>query len=88
MALEPWEIKIGNTEVTPEAMAHYEIPPTEGWTKGTNCYSWCSCLKFHPPEKGKAIAYCLDIQFTLHDLCDEKMNGGWRLELKLCSKQG
>jgi hypothetical protein len=28
-------------------------------------------LKFHPSEKANAIADCLEIQFTPHDLCHE-----------------
>jgi hypothetical protein len=27
--------------------------------------------KFHPSEKANAIAGCLEIQFTPHDLCDD-----------------
>jgi hypothetical protein len=38
-------------------MAHCEIPT--------------SSLKFHPSEKANAIADCLEIKFTPHDLCDE-----------------
>jgi hypothetical protein len=30
-----------------------------------------SGLKFHPFEKAKAVADCLEIQFTPHDLCDD-----------------
>jgi hypothetical protein len=30
-----------------------------------------SRLKFHPTEKSNAIADCLEIQHTTHDLCDE-----------------
>jgi hypothetical protein len=28
-------------------------------------------LNFHPSEKANAISYCLENQFTHHDLCDE-----------------
>jgi hypothetical protein len=36
-------------------------------------------LKFHPADKANAIADCM--------ICVTKiMNGGWRLEFKLCSK--
>jgi hypothetical protein len=37
-----------------------------------------SGLKFHPSDKANAIADCLEIQFTPHDLCDE--NHEWRVE--------
>jgi hypothetical protein len=30
-----------------------------------------SGLKFHPVDKAKAIADCLENLFTPHDLCDE-----------------
>jgi hypothetical protein len=35
-----------------------------------------SGLKFHPFEKANAIADCLEIQFTPHDLCDENHKYG------------
>jgi hypothetical protein len=52
-------------------MAHCEIPPKEGWTRGTNCYSWSLGIKFLLLEKANAIAGCLENQFTPHDLCDK-----------------
>jgi hypothetical protein len=71
-ALERWETKISNTEVTPEAiwpiaksllmMAGPRVPTAIHGPSG---------LKFHPSEKANAIADCLEIQFTPHGLCDE-----------------
>jgi hypothetical protein len=71
-ALEQWETKISNTEVTPQAIwpiaksllkrdgprAKTAIPDTSG-------------LKFHSSAKANAIADCLENQFTHHDLCDK-----------------
>jgi hypothetical protein len=37
-ALERWETKIANTDVTPQA--NCEIPHEEVWSKETNCNSW------------------------------------------------
>jgi hypothetical protein len=34
-----------------------------------------SGLKFYPFEKANAIADCLEIQFTPHDLCDDNHEG-------------
>jgi hypothetical protein len=40
-----------------------------------------SGLKFLPSEKANAIADCLEIQFTPHNLCDE--NNEQRVEAKV-----
>jgi hypothetical protein len=45
---------------------------SQGWTKGINCYSWSLGPNFHPLEKAKVIADCLERQFTPHDRCEEK----------------
>jgi hypothetical protein len=52
-------------------MAHCEIPPKEGWTNAPTAIHGASGLKFYPLEKAKAIADCLEIQFTPHDLCGD-----------------
>jgi hypothetical protein len=52
-------------------MAHCEIPPKEGWTKGTNCYSWSFKPKISSVRESYAIADCLENQFTEHDLCNK-----------------
>jgi hypothetical protein len=52
-------------------LAHCEIPPKEKWTKAPTKIQGPSGLKFHPSEKANAIADCLEIQFTPHELCDE-----------------
>jgi hypothetical protein len=62
-------------------MAYCEVPPYEGWTKGRTAIHGASGLKFHSSEKANAIADCLEIQFTPHDLCDE--NHERRVEAKV-----
>jgi hypothetical protein len=58
--LEWWETKIGNAEVTPQAIG----PVAKSLLKGdgprapTAIYG-PSGLKFHPSEKARAIADCL-----------------------------
>jgi hypothetical protein len=76
-ALELWKTKIGNTEVTPQAI----WPSTKSLLKrdgprAPTAIHGASGLKFHPSEKGNAIAGCLEIQFTPHDLCDENHERG------------
>jgi hypothetical protein len=43
-------------------------------------------LTLHPLENASAIANCLENQFTPYKRLKKTMNGGWRLEFKLCSK--
>jgi hypothetical protein len=62
-ALKRWETKIGNAEVTPQAI--WPIAKSLLMRDGS------SGIKFHPSEKTNAIADCLEIQFRPHDLCDE-----------------
>jgi hypothetical protein len=86
-ALERWERKISNTEVTRQAL----WPNAKCLLKkdGPRAPTAIHCtwgLKFHPLEKAKAIAECLENKFTHHDVFGENMNGGWRLGFKLCSK--
>jgi hypothetical protein len=72
MALERWETKIGNAEVTPQAIwpiAKFLLK-RDGPMAPTAIHD-ASGLKFLPSEKANAIADCLEIQFTPHDLCYE-----------------
>jgi hypothetical protein len=78
-ALERWETKIGNTEVTPQAI----WPITKSLLKmdgprAPTAIHGPSGLKFNPLEKANATADCLENQFTQHDMCD--VNHGWRRE--------
>jgi hypothetical protein len=71
-ALERWETKISNTEVTPQAIWPIvkSLLKRDGPRAPTAIHG-ASDLKIHPLEKANAIADCLEIQFTTNDLCDE-----------------
>jgi hypothetical protein len=71
-ALERWETKINNAEVTPQARLPIakSLLKRDGPRAPTAIHGVCG-LKSHPFEKGNAIADCLEIQFTPHDLCDD-----------------
>jgi hypothetical protein len=72
IVLERWETKIGNTEVTPQAIwpIAKSLLKRDGPRAPAAIHS-PSGLKFHPSEKAKAIADCLETQFTPHELCNE-----------------
>jgi hypothetical protein len=86
-ALERWETKISNTELTLQAISPIakSLLKRDGPRAPTAIHG-PSGLKFHPYKKANAIADCLENQFTHHDLCDKTMSGGWRLEFRPCSK--
>jgi hypothetical protein len=71
-ALERWETKISNAEVTPQAIwpIAKSLLKRDGPRAPTAIHG-SSGLKIHPSEKANAIAGCLEIQFSPHDLCDE-----------------
>jgi hypothetical protein len=71
-ALERWETKISNAEITPQAiwfiaksLQKRDGPRTPTAIHGT------TGLKFYPSDKANANADCLDIQFTPYDLSDD-----------------
>jgi hypothetical protein len=71
-ALERWETKISNAEVTPQAI--WPIAKSLLKRDGPRAPTAIHCasgLKFHPSDKANAIADTLEFQFTPHDLCDE-----------------
>jgi hypothetical protein len=71
-ALERWERKIGNSEVTPQAT--WPIAKSLIKRKGPKAPTAIhgpSGLKFHPLAKANATADCLENQFTPYDLSDE-----------------
>jgi hypothetical protein len=87
MALEWWETKIGNTEVTPQTIGPIaKFLLKKDGPRAPTAIHGASGLKFHPHEKANAIA---DWKFSLHHMiCVTKtMNGGWRLQFNLYSKQ-
>jgi hypothetical protein len=71
-AHKQWETKISKTKVTPQAIwpIAKSLHKRDGPREPTAIHG-SSGLKFHPSEKANAIADCLEIQFTAHDLCDE-----------------
>jgi hypothetical protein len=71
-ALERWETKISNTEVTPQAIwpIAKSLIKKDG-PRAPTAIRGPSGLKYHPSEKADAIADSLENQFTHHDLCDE-----------------
>jgi hypothetical protein len=71
-ALEQWETKIGNTEVTPQVIwpIAKSLLKREGPRTPTTIHS-PSGFKFHTYEKANATAGCCENQFTHRDLCDE-----------------
>jgi hypothetical protein len=83
--LEQWETKLENTELTPQAIwpIAKSLTNRDG-PKAPSALHDLLGLKSHPEDIANAIAGCLENQFTLHDLCSKTMNGGWRLESKLC----
>jgi hypothetical protein len=62
MALERREMKIGNCEATLQAL----WPIAKSLMKNDGSLG----VTYHPNEKAKVIADCLENQFTSHDLCD------------------
>jgi hypothetical protein len=71
-ALERWETKLANTELTPPAI----WPIAKSFTNRdlprapTDIHGLLD-LKYHPVDKANAIADCSENQFTSHDLCEE-----------------
>jgi hypothetical protein len=71
-ALERWETKLANTELTPPAIWHIakSLANRNGPRAPTAIHGTLG-LNYHPVDKANAIADCLENQFTRHDLCDE-----------------
>jgi hypothetical protein len=71
-ALERWETKLTNIEVTPQAMwpITKSLANREGPRAPTAIHG-PSGPKFQPVDKANAIADCLEKQFTPHKLCYE-----------------
>jgi hypothetical protein len=71
-ALERWETKIHNSEVTPQAMSPIvkSLLKSNG-PRAPTAIRGPSGLKFHPSEKINVISDHLENRFTHHDLCDK-----------------
>jgi hypothetical protein len=77
-ALEQWEMKLGNCEVTPQAIRPIAKSLIKRNEPKAQTAVHCNLgLKFHPLEYAKATADCLENQFTPHALCDD--NHEWRV---------
>jgi hypothetical protein len=78
-AIERWETRIGNCDVTPQAIwpIAKSLMKRDGPKAPTTIHGLLG-LKCHPLEKANAIADCLENQFTPNDLFDE--NHEWRVE--------
>jgi hypothetical protein len=71
-ALERCETKVGNAEDTSQAIWPFaKSLLTRDGPRSPSAIRGASGLKFLPWEKANAIADCLEIRFTTHELCDE-----------------
>jgi hypothetical protein len=71
-ALERWETKLRNCEVTPQAVwpIAKSLLRSDG-PKAPTAIHGPSGLKFYPMDKANAIEDCLEHHFAPHKLCDE-----------------
>jgi hypothetical protein len=71
-AFEWWETKVGNCEVTPQALWPIvkSFMKKDGPKAPTTLFGPLG-IRYHPNEKANMIVDCLENQFTSHDLCDE-----------------
>jgi hypothetical protein len=79
-ALERWETKVGNCEVTPQALLLIpkSLMKRDGPKAPTALHGPLGII-YHPNEEASVIADCSENQFTYHDHYGEKMSDGWRL---------
>jgi hypothetical protein len=75
-AFERWETKVGNSEVTSQAL----WPITKFLTKGDGPMAPTAVhgplgITYHPNGKTNVIVHCLENQYTSHDLCDKNHEG-------------
>jgi hypothetical protein len=81
-ALERWETKMGNTEVTHQAIWPIAKSLLKRYgPRAPTAIHGSSGLQFHPSEEANAITDCLENKYTHHDLCDE--NHERRLEARV-----
>jgi hypothetical protein len=85
-ALEPWDTKAGNCEVTPQALSLTANSLMKmDRPKAPTALHGPLGITNHPNEKTCVTADCLENQFTSHDLCDEIHEQQVKTESKLCS---
>jgi hypothetical protein len=71
-ALGGWETKVGNCEVTPQALWPIvkSFMKRDGPNKPTIIHGLLG-ITYHLNEKANVILVCFKNEFTSHDLCDE-----------------
>jgi hypothetical protein len=71
-ALERWETKVGNSEVTLQALWPIAISLMKrDGSKAPIALRVPLGIAYHPNEKTNVIADCSENQFTSHNLCDQ-----------------
>jgi hypothetical protein len=71
-ALERWDSKVANNEVTPQAIWPIaKLLTNRNGPRAPTAIHGSLGTKFHPLQKDNTIADCLKKQFTPHDLCEE-----------------
>jgi hypothetical protein len=71
-ALQRWETKLANTEVTPQAVWPIaKFLANRNGPRAPTALHGLLGLKFHPENKAIAVVDCSENQFTPHDLCNE-----------------
>jgi hypothetical protein len=71
-AIERWETKLGNCEVTQAVWPIAKSLLRRDGSKAPTAVHGPSGLKFYPKDKANTIADCLEKRFTSHELCDKK----------------
>jgi hypothetical protein len=86
-ALERWETKIANTEVTAQAIRPIakSLMKRDG-PKALIAIRGPLGFTFHPLEKANAIADCLENSLHHMNCMTKTINGVWRLQFKPYSK--
>jgi hypothetical protein len=82
-ALERWETKLGNAEVTPQVIwPIVKSLLTRHGPRAPTAIHDASGLKFLPSEKAKAVADSLKLSSHHMSCLTKTMNGRWRLKFK------
>jgi hypothetical protein len=71
-ALERWETKLANTELTLPAIWHIAKSHTNrDGPRAVTAIHGLLCPNYRPVDKANATVDCLENQFTPHNLCEE-----------------
>jgi hypothetical protein len=86
-ALERWETKLANTELTPQAIwSIAKSLSNSDRPRAPTAIHGLIGLKYRPVYKANATVDCLENQLTPHDLCEENHERRVEVRSKLCSK--